>query len=94
MVKVTDTGRGVSPEQVGHIFNKFDRGKSPANNSTGLGLGLYVAKVVIEQHNGKIWAESKGEGKGSSFIFTLPIKNKLENKVFDLTKNQQPVAAK
>jgi signal transduction histidine kinase len=90
MFKVTDNGKGVTAEQKPHIFEKFDRGKNPARNSSGLGLGLYVAKVIIEQHNGKIWVESKGEGKGSAFIFTVPIKAKLDqNAVFDLTKTQK-----
>ncbi|MBX4191607.1 MAG: hypothetical protein KW804_02285 [Candidatus Doudnabacteria bacterium] len=87
-VKVTDTGKGVSPEQSKHIFEKYDRGKSAAHNSSGLGLGLYVAKFIVEQHKGKVWVESKGEGKGSSFIFTVPLKVKLENSVYDLTKTQ------
>ncbi len=88
MVKVTDTGRGVAPEQVATVFEKYDRGKTAARNSSGLGLGLFVAKVVVEQHKGKIWLESKGEGKGSSFIFTIPINTKMESSVFDLTKTQ------
>jgi signal transduction histidine kinase len=62
-------------------------GKSPARNSSGLGLGLYVAKVIVEQHKGKIWVESKGEGKGSSpSSFTVPINTKLENSTFDLAQ--------
>ncbi len=88
--KVTDSGRGVAKNQIDHIFEKFDRGKSPARSSTGLGLGLYVAKVIVEQHKGKIWVESKGEGKGSTFIFTIPLGTKLENSEFDLTKTQKP----
>ncbi|MBX4186817.1 MAG: hypothetical protein KW802_00975 [Candidatus Doudnabacteria bacterium] len=88
MVKVTDSGRGVTPDQISHIFEKYDRGKSPARNSSGLGLGLFVAKVIVEQHKGKIWVESKGEGKGSSFIFTVPINAKLDKAEFDLAKTQ------
>jgi len=88
--KVTDSGRGVAPNQLAHIFEKFDRGKSPVRNSVGLGLGLYVAKVIIEYHKGKIWVESTGEGKGSTFNFTVPIKANLDNTVFDLTKTQKP----
>jgi len=94
MVKVTDSGRGVSKDQLKGIFQKYERGKTPARNSSGLGLGLYVAKVIVEQHKGKIWVESKGEGKGSSFIFTVPIKAALTETVFDLTKNQAATPAK
>jgi len=43
-------------------------------HTEGLGLGLYVAKLFMEAHKGKIWAESDGEGKGSSFCFSIPIK--------------------
>ncbi len=89
ILKVKDSGRGVLRTQLNEIFEKYDRGKSPARNSTGLGLGLYVAKVVVEQHKGKIWVESKGEGKGSTFAFSIPIKAKLEKTVFDLTKDQK-----
>ena len=89
VLKVTDTGKGVAPDQLSHIFEKFDRGKDSVRHATGLGLGLYVAKVVIEQHKGKIWVESPGEGTGSTFIFSLPIKNDLKNDVFDLTKTQE-----
>src|SRR3989344_5059084 len=88
-LKVTDTGRGVSKDQMSHVFEKYDRGNRAPKNSTGLGLGLYVAKVIIAQHKGKIWVESKGEGKGSSFIFTIPLNSKLSSSVFDLTKDQK-----
>ncbi len=89
ILRVTDTGRGVKAEMIQSIFDKFDRGKEAVRNSTGLGLGLYVAKVIIDQHMGKIWVESSGEGKGSSFIFSIPIKNNLEKSEFDLTKDQK-----
>jgi signal transduction histidine kinase len=89
VLKVIDTGRGVTQEQLGHVFEKFDRAMSKANNSTGLGLGLYVAKVIVEQHKGRVWVDSKGTGQGSSFNFSIPIQNNLQNDTFDLTKNQQ-----
>lgn len=75
---VTDTGKGISPDEKDSIFEKYSRGKESVNKSPGLGLGLYVAKIVIGQHKGKIWAESPGSGKGSSFIFEIPIHNNLE----------------
>ena len=92
MVKVTDTGKGVTPDQIKNIFKKYDRGQGAVRSATGLGLGLYVSKVIVEQHKGKIWLESKGEGKGSTFIMTVPIKNNLEKTTFDLTKNQAKAA--
>lgn len=78
VMKVKDTGRGVDPKIAPTLFSKYTRGKDAATAATGLGLGLYVAKVIIEQNHGKIWVESEGEGKGSSFIFSLPINSTLE----------------
>ena len=86
---VTDTGKGISSKEQNEIFEKYKRGNESVKQSAGLGLGLYVAKVIIGQHKGKIWAESQGEEKGSSFIFTLPIKSGLkETTLVDLAKNQ------
>ncbi|MBI5529987.1 MAG: hypothetical protein HY918_00600 [Candidatus Doudnabacteria bacterium] len=86
---VTDSGKGITPEEKESIFEKFSRGKESVKQSAGLGLGLYVAKIIIAQHKGKIWAESPGDGMGSSFIFTLPINNELkETTLVDLAKNQ------
>ncbi len=67
-----DTGIGIDPEVLPHLFQKWSRA-SNANktNIKGTGLGLYVAKEMIEAHHGTIRAESEGEGKGSSFIVEL-----------------------
>ena len=90
ILKVTDTGKGVPKGEIGKIFEKFSRGKDSQNYSAGLGLGLYLAQVVINQHQGKIWAESPGINKGSIFAFSLPIKSPLksDSSTLDLTKNQ------
>ena len=72
-VSVADTGKGIRPEEAGRIFDKFGRAKDSSNYAAGLGLGLFVAKVIMAQHHGKIWAESAGEGKGSKFSIALPI---------------------
>jgi len=71
--EVKDTGKGFSKEEESQIFQKFSRGKESLKHSAGLGLGLYVAKIIIEQHKGKLLAQSTGEGKGSKFSFTIPI---------------------
>lgn len=84
--EVTDTGKGIANVKEAEIFEKFKRGKESVKQSAGLGLGLYVAKIIIEQHKGKIWAESQGEEKGSTFAFSLPIKNDLKKTtLLDLT---------
>lgn len=87
-VSVTDTGKGIPPDAMESVFEKYARGKDSATHATGLGLGMYVAKIVIEQNNGKIWAESPGEGKGSTFFFTLPIENDLKPTSIDLGAGQ------
>jgi signal transduction histidine kinase len=73
---VRDSGRGLTPEEIQIMFEKFRRGgKGPMRERVeGSGFGLFVAKTFIEAHGGKIWGESEGENKGSTFSFTLPIK--------------------
>jgi len=72
---VKDTGKGITPELQEVLFKKFSRGKDSFRSHTeGLGLGLYVAKLLMDAHKGKIWAESQGDGKGSKFRFSLPVK--------------------
>ncbi|MFW5888293.1 MAG: ATP-binding protein [Patescibacteria group bacterium] len=71
---ITDTGMGVSGDDIKNLFKKFSRApETSVINTEGTGLGLYVAKKIIEGHNGKIWVESKGKGKGAKFIFELPV---------------------
>jgi signal transduction histidine kinase len=73
-VMISDTGVGIDPEEATKLFAKFSRGDGIAQvDTTGSGLGLYIAKKIVEAHGGKIWAESDGKGKGSRFIFELPI---------------------
>lgn len=70
---VTDTGAGIRKRDMGKLFQKFSRGTGATAAIEGTGLGLFVAKQMVEAHHGKIWAESEGEGKGSIFCFTLPV---------------------
>lgn len=90
VVRISDTGKGMSPEELKNIFQKYGRGKDAQNYTSGLGLGMYVAKIVIEQHKGKLWAESAGAGRGSTFAFTIPLKFQLKSSstVLDLTKSR------
>ena len=74
VVAVTDTGVGIPAEAMEKLFTKFYRvGQAPTIESEGIGLGLYIAKSLVELHGGKIWVES-GVGKGSTFYFALPFK--------------------
>lgn len=72
LVEVTDTGMGISPEELPQIFGDFYRGVRV--DSSGAGLGLSISKKIVEAHGGKIWAESPcpESGTGSKFTFTLP----------------------
>lgn len=72
-----DTGIGIKPEDLPRLFNKFVRGEGMMQVYTeGTGLGLYVARMMIENMGGRIWAESDGKGKGSKFSFSLPLADK------------------
>ncbi len=69
---IQDTGVGIAPETLPHLFQKFSRAENASKtNIRGTGLGLFVAKEMIEAHHGTIRAESEGEGKGSTFIVEL-----------------------
>lgn len=72
-VTVADTGIGISAEEIGGLFEKFKRARGANRvNTTGTGLGLYVAKVLTEGNDGRVWVESEGKDKGSRFIVELP----------------------
>jgi signal transduction histidine kinase len=68
--EVRDTGNGIPEEQLNHVFDRYWSGK-PSEGS-GHGLGLHIARGIVEAHGGKIWVESQ-EGKGSAFFFSLPL---------------------
>lgn len=73
-VSVQDTGIGIAAEHLPHVFDRFYRAdRSRARVSGGSGIGLTIAKHLVEAHGGHIWAESLGQGKGSAFTFTLPV---------------------
>lgn len=73
---VKDTGRGISREELPDVFNRFQQfGRKFGSGQEGTGLGLSICKNIVELHGGKIYVESQ-EGKGSSFIFELPVDDK------------------
>ncbi|HWP85200.1 MAG TPA: response regulator [Terriglobia bacterium] len=73
-LEVRDTGIGIAPDDLGHIFEEFRQvGTSTTGIREGTGLGLAITKRLVEQQGGKIWVDSK-PGKGSRFFFTLPLR--------------------
>jgi len=78
-IKIIDTGEGMTEKELKSLFQMFSRATAGTQlHAEGAGLGLYVARQFIEMHKGKIWAESKGKGRGSTFTIQLPIKLDLE----------------
>lgn len=72
LLTITDTGVGIQRDVLPRLFEKFTRAPDASKtNIMGTGLGLYVAKKIVEAHNGRIWAESAGPGKGSTFFIEL-----------------------
>jgi signal transduction histidine kinase len=71
VISVVDRGKGISPTDLLHIFDRFYRSEE-TGKIEGLGLGLYITRMLVEAHGGRIWAESELE-KGSAFYFTLPL---------------------
>jgi len=74
LIKINDTGEGLTKEEQQHIFEGFTRGSAGIDFFIeGAGLGLYVAKKYLDLHQGKMWAESSGKGKGSTFYVEIPV---------------------
>ena len=74
---VEDQGRGIPAEKREHIFDRFQQGDASDSRALGgTGLGLALCRSIVEQHGGRIWAESAG-GSGSRFLFTLPAADSL-----------------
>jgi two-component system, OmpR family, sensor histidine kinase VicK len=71
IISVKDTGEGINPEILPILFSKY---ATKSFEGSGLGLGLFICKSIVEAHGGKIWAENNSDGKGATFSFSLPIK--------------------
>jgi signal transduction histidine kinase len=84
VIEVTDHGLGIPPEQIGRLFQKFQRVRSEEHYKiSGTGLGLYICRLIVEGHGGQLWVESEF-GKGSTFGMALPL---------DARQHQKPVKA-
>jgi signal transduction histidine kinase/CheY-like chemotaxis protein len=89
---VSDTGQGISPEFLPHIFDRFSQADgSTTRVHSGLGLGLAIARNIVELHGGTIHAESPGEGQGTTFIVNLPLM--IVHRFFDTPDRVHPTAS-
>ncbi len=89
---VSDTGQGIDPEFLPHIFDRFRQADSSTKRQQGgLGLGLAIVKHIVELHGGAIYAYSRGEGQGSDFMITLPLAvQKVESQEGELWPESLP----
>ena len=83
IVHVRDSGNGIAPEIYPKLFTKF-----ATKSDKGTGLGLYVAKNIVEAHGGNIWAENNNDGKGATFTFTLPLSKYAVKDLENATKSE------
>jgi len=72
-VSISDTGIGMTNGQIKHIFDEFYKADQSRHDFESSGLGMTISKRIVERHNGKIWVESPGIGKGTTVNFTLPL---------------------
>jgi len=73
LISVKDTGIGISKDQLPCLFDEYFKADPSRHDFDSSGLGLPICKRIIQRHKGRIWAESEGLGKGSTFYFTLPL---------------------
>jgi len=72
-ISIKDTGIGMTPEEIDRVFDEFYKADESRHEMDSSGLGLSICKRIVERHGGRIWAESKGKGKGSTFHFTFKL---------------------
>ncbi|WP_138497181.1 ATP-binding protein [Nostoc sp. PA-18-2419] len=73
-LRVCDTGKGINPDFLPHVFEYFRQADSSTSRSSGgLGLGLAIVRQLVELHGGRVWAQSPGEGQGATFTVSLPV---------------------
>lgn len=73
IVSICDTGIGIDADQINHVFDEFYKADESRHDFDSSGLGMTICKRIVDKHGGKIWVESEGIGKGSTFYFSLPM---------------------
>jgi signal transduction histidine kinase len=68
VISIIDNGKGIDPEIMPRLFSKF-----ATRSFDGTGLGLFIANSIIEAHGSRIWAENNSDGKGATFLFSIPL---------------------
>lgn len=81
-IEISDTGRGIEPSLLPHVFDRFRQGDDQLERRSGLGLGLAIARHLVELHEGRIEARSEGEGKGAVFVVHLPVQEPASGSAF------------
>ena len=74
-IQVRDSGRGIDPKLLPQLFQRFRQADAASSRKAGIGLGLAISKYLVEQHDGRLTAESEGIGKGATFTIELPLAN-------------------
>jgi CheY-like chemotaxis protein len=93
LIRVRDTGVGIPPERLGHVFEMFAQ-VDVHNTNDGLGIGLALARQLVSLHGGSIEAHSEGPGKGSEFVVCLPLAGVEPTLAPDGAPSVAPVAAR
>ncbi|GAB4369929.1 MAG: hypothetical protein Kow00121_10220 [Elainellaceae cyanobacterium] len=92
-ITVSDTGKGISPDFLPHLFESFrQEDASTTRKYGGLGLGLAIVRQLVEAHGGTIWADSAGEGLGATFTVQLPLLKNGSGQVWESQTAHSPMA--
>jgi signal transduction histidine kinase len=72
VIRISDQGAGIPPQDLKHVFKRFFRTGSSRNKVKGTGLGLFIVRTLIHKHRGKVRADSEGEHSGTTITLRLP----------------------
>ena len=87
-ISVGDHGIGVPPASLERVFEPFGRApNAEASQVPGMGLGLFICRSIVERHGGRMWAESPGEGQGTTLIVELPLEARVEPEPYAAQRN-------